>query len=78
MCCKRLNLIINKIVFTIIWFLAFGYLKKELVQSLIYTRHGRFNKGNRRAHIRHLCRKTAVLSCHRCLIDTGVEKMYYI
>jgi hypothetical protein len=41
MCCKRLNLIINKIVFTILWFLAFGYLKKELVQSLIYTRHGR-------------------------------------
>ncbi len=30
---------------------------------------------NRRAHIRHQCRKIFVLSCHRCLIDTGVEKM---
>ncbi len=28
---------------------------------------------NRTAHIRHLCRKTTVLSCHRCLINTGVE-----
>ncbi len=30
---------------------------------------------NRTVCIRHQCRKTAVLSCHRCLIDTGVEKM---
>ncbi len=30
---------------------------------------------NRRAYIRHLCIKTSVLSCHRCLNDTGVEKM---
>ncbi len=30
---------------------------------------------NRTAHIRHQCRKTIVLSCHRCLINTGVEKM---
>ncbi len=30
---------------------------------------------NRTAHIRHLCRKTTVLSYHRCLIKTGVEKM---
>jgi hypothetical protein len=27
------------------------------------------------AQIRHQCRKTAVLSCHSCLINTGVEKM---
>ncbi len=33
---------------------------------------------NRRAHIKHQCRKTIVLSCHRCLINTGVEKMSYI
>jgi hypothetical protein len=26
-------------------------------------------------HIRHQCRKTTVLSRHRCLINTGVEKM---
>jgi len=25
--------------------------------------------------IRHQCRKTAVLSCHRFLINSGVEKM---
>jgi len=24
--------------------------------------------------IRHQCRKTIVLSCHRCLNDTGIEK----
>ncbi len=30
---------------------------------------------NKRACIRHQCRKAAVLSCHRCLINTGVEKM---
>ncbi len=29
---------------------------------------------NRTARIRHQCRKTTVLSCHRCLINTGVEK----
>jgi len=29
---------------------------------------------NRTAHIRHLCRKTTVLSSHRCHINTGVEK----
>ncbi len=27
------------------------------------------------ACIRHQCRKTTVLSCYRCLINTGVEKM---
>ena len=30
---------------------------------------------NRRTHIRHQSRKTTVLSCHRCLIYTGVEKV---
>ncbi len=29
---------------------------------------------NRRAHIRHQCRKTTVFSFHRCLINTGIEK----
>ncbi len=29
---------------------------------------------NRQARIRHQCRKTTVLSCHRCLINTVVEK----
>ncbi len=27
------------------------------------------------AHIRHQCRKTAVLSCHRFLVNSAVEKM---
>jgi hypothetical protein len=30
---------------------------------------------NRTARIGHQCRKTTVLSCHRCLINTGFEKM---
>jgi hypothetical protein len=30
---------------------------------------------NRTAHIRHQCRQTTVLSYHRYLINTGVEKM---
>ncbi len=30
---------------------------------------------NRTVRIRHQCRKTTVLSCHRCLINTGVEKI---
>ncbi len=30
---------------------------------------------NSTAFIRHQCRKTAVLNWHRCLINTGVEKM---
>ncbi len=29
---------------------------------------------NRTSLIIHPCRKTAVLSCHRCLINTGVKK----
>jgi hypothetical protein len=30
---------------------------------------------NKTSHIRHQCRKTTVLSCHRFLINTGVEKI---
>ncbi len=33
------------------------------------------NPTNRTACIRHLCRITTVLSCHRCVINTSVEKM---
>jgi hypothetical protein len=32
---------------------------------------------NGTAHIRHQCRKTTVLSRHRCLINTDVEKLNY-
>jgi hypothetical protein len=30
---------------------------------------------NRTTHISHQCRKTIDLNCHRCLINTCVEKM---
>ncbi len=30
---------------------------------------------NATVRIRHQCRKNTVLSCHRCLINSGVEKM---
>jgi hypothetical protein len=33
---------------------------------------------NRTMHIRHQCRKTTVLSCHRCLINTGVLQQYLL
>jgi hypothetical protein len=33
------------------------------------------NDWNGTEHVRHYCRKTIVLSCHRCLINSGVEKM---
>ncbi len=29
---------------------------------------------NRTVHIRHQCMKTTALSCHRCIINTGVYK----
>ncbi len=35
----------------------------------------RASQHNRTVHIWHQCRKATVLSCHRCLINTGVEKM---
>jgi hypothetical protein len=40
-------------------------------------RHGNMFKHdfNRTSCIRQQFRKTTVLSCHRCLINTGVEKM---
>jgi hypothetical protein len=34
-----------------------------------------YNLHNGTAHNRHQCRKTAVLSCHRFLINSGIEKM---
>jgi hypothetical protein len=36
------------------------------------------DQSTRTVHIRHQCRKTIVLSCHRSLINTGVEKINYI
>jgi hypothetical protein len=37
--------------------------------------NGRKERYNKTARMRHQCRKITVLSCHRCLIKTGVEKM---
>ncbi len=39
------------------------------------TRDHKIEGSNGTARIRHQCRKTAVLSCHRYLINSGVEKM---
>ncbi len=39
---------------------------------------GMKNVNNRTAHNWHQCRKTTVLSCHRCVINSGVEKTNYI
>ncbi len=41
----------------------------NLLAEMLVTLHC-----NRTVHIRHQCRKTTVLSCHRCLINTGIEK----
>ncbi len=41
-------------------------LTNDIVQIVIH---------NGTAHIRQQCKKTAVLSCHRFLISSGVEKM---
>ncbi len=38
-------------------------------------KHGVKNVINRIARIRNQCRKATVISCHRCLTKTGVEKM---
>ena len=43
--------------------------RQVVISALSITAH------NRTARIRHQCRKTIVLSCHRCLFNTGVEKM---
>ncbi len=38
--------------------------------------HGiRYYFTNGAAYIRHQCRDTTVINCHRCLINTGVENM---
>jgi len=45
-----------------------GTFKLENIQTKVIQLNGT-------VCIRHQCRKTAVLSSHRCLINTGVEKM---
>ena len=44
----------------------------KLVQIIVNYCNAKLVNGT--ARIRHQCRKTAVLSCHRFLINSGVEK----
>jgi hypothetical protein len=54
----------------------FGILFSLISQSVLPGKCSEYKKSyNGIAHIRHLCRKTAALSCHRFLINYGVEKM---
>jgi len=34
----------------------------------------KYSQVKRTAHIRHQCRKATVLSCNRCLLNTGVKE----
>ncbi len=49
----------------------FGALMKKMLH-LVLLRKSIQNRG---AHIRYQCRKTTVLSCHRCLINTGSKNI---
>jgi hypothetical protein len=46
------------------------------MEEMFYNMDELHNKtvDNRTTRIRHQCKKTTVLSCHRCLINTGVKK----
>jgi hypothetical protein len=46
------------------------YAPKGIIYGVYSTR----DTYNKTAGIRHQCRKTTVLRCHRCLINTDVEK----
>jgi hypothetical protein len=54
-------------------FLVVRFLCKSYRKNSIYIRC-QFMEDNRTEHISHLCKKAALLSCHRCLIKTSVEK----
>jgi hypothetical protein len=49
-------------------FFLFTESKKNEISKL-------YTSDNRRARIRTQCKKTTVLICHSCLINTGVEKI---
>jgi hypothetical protein len=44
-----------------------SFARAEMMKNIVWN--------NGTARIRHQCRKTDVLSCHRFLINSGVEKM---
>ncbi len=50
-------------------------LEQMFVEEMFVGQMSLDQMSNRTAHIRHQCRKTTVLCSHRCLINTGVEKM---
>jgi hypothetical protein len=51
------------------------YPLSKALQVLHLSMLKTFQNIYRKARIRHQCRKTTALSCYRCLINTGVEKM---
>ncbi len=51
--------------------------KEQKINFAIFKKTSE-NVSNRTACIRHQCRKAPVLSCHRFLINTGVEQLNYI
>ncbi len=51
------------------------FKKRECTQIMIFSSVWDNKTRMNQAHIRHLCMKTTVLSYHRCLINTCVEKM---
>jgi hypothetical protein len=46
---------------------------KRFIYETIWLREKGF--ASRKVYIEHQCRETTVLSCHRCLISSGVKKM---
>jgi hypothetical protein len=53
------------------------FITKIKILSITFEEREGREKGSkdRTARSREQCRKTTVLSCHRCLINTGVEEM---
>jgi hypothetical protein len=69
---KNLQLITGEIVTKRIISTTVYYKFKALLHLINF--YGVTNC-NKIAHIRHQCKKANVLSYHRCLINTGIEKI---
>jgi len=61
----RLTLVVGIALYLTIWV--------NLLEKSLDITHD-----DKTGHVRHQFRKTTALSCHICLINTGVEKMNYI
>jgi hypothetical protein len=61
----------------IIWLLQRDNPTKKFcaTNNSMFVLQYEFITTNLTAWIRHQCRKTTVLTCHRCPINAGVEKM---